>query len=134
MNINFKATLHYTQGLPALIQLLTEELKKEGFGVLTRIDFHEKVKEKLGKDMNPVVILGACMPQAAYQAYLVSTDVTSLMPCNAVIRELDKDEYSIELAKPSFMLKAIPQSESLEPMAHELDDKIARVIKSVARN
>ncbi|MCM0605775.1 MAG: DUF302 domain-containing protein [Xanthomonadaceae bacterium] len=131
--LNFKATLTYANGLPSLIELVTEELKKEGFGVLTRIDFHEKIKEKLGHNMNPVVILGACMPQAAYQAYQMSTDVTALMPCNAVIRELNPGQYSLELTKPSFMLQAIPHSENLKQMACDLDDKISRVIKSVAR-
>ena len=127
-DVNFKTTIETKSNLASVIERLTEELKKEGFGILTRIDFHEKMKEKLGKIMPPVVILGACHPETAFNAYQFSTDVTSLLPCNAVVRELKSHEYSIELAKPSSMLSALPKSKELDQMACEIDEKMTRII------
>lgn len=126
--LNFKTTLHHKPGLASLCEILTEELKKEGFGILTRIDFHEKMKEKLGETIAPVVILGACHPKTAFQAYQISTDVTALMPCNAVIREIGPAHYSVELAKPSAMLAALPVTPELTAMGCEMDEKMTQVI------
>jgi uncharacterized protein (DUF302 family) len=110
--INFKKTV--SGDLDTVITKLTEVLKGEGFGVLTRIDFHEKMKEKLGKELPPVVILGACNPGLAFEAYSRNPDVTSLLPCNAVIREIGPSRYSVELAKPSSMMEALGDRELVD--------------------
>lgn len=126
--INIKATIKYKEGLEPLITKLTQELSEIGFGVLTRINFHEKMKEKVGETIPPLVILGACQPQAALMAYRVNPDVTALMPCNAVVREAGTELYSIELAKPSAILAALPHSEALQRLGHDLDEKFFSVI------
>ena len=100
--INFKREIN--SDMNGAIERVTAALMDEGFGVLTRIDLHSKIKEKLGKDMKPTVILGACNPQLAYEAVLLNPDVTSLLPCNAVIRDIGDGKVSIELAKPSAMM------------------------------
>ena len=86
---------------------LTAELKTQGFGVLSRIDLHEKFKEKLNKEVRPVSILGACNPALAYEAYQTNPDVASLLPCNAVVRDLGEGKVSVELAKPTFMMEML---------------------------
>jgi len=129
-SLNFKKTVS-SSSLNTLIEDVTKELAKEGFGVLTRIDFHEKMKEKLGKTLPPLVILGACHPQSAFEAFQVAPDVTALMPCNAVIRETGSHQYSVELAKPSFMLETLEMGAALEPVACELDDKMKRVLQNL---
>jgi uncharacterized protein (DUF302 family) len=103
--LNFKKET--TGTLDEVVTRLTESLKKQGFGVLTRIDFHQKMKEKLNKDVPPTVILGACNPKLAYEAYCVITDVTSLVPCNAVVREIGKDRYSVELVSPASLMQLL---------------------------
>ena len=97
--LNMKQTVAGT--LAEVTERITSAIKRGGFGVLTRIDLHEKFKEKLGKDVAPVVILGACNPQLAYEAYEQNPDVACLLPCNVVLRELDKGQISVESAKPS---------------------------------
>jgi len=77
-NINFKKTINGST--EEVVTKLTDALKHEGFGVLTRIDLDAKIKEKLQKIIPPAVILGACNPQLAYEAYQIKTDVASLLP------------------------------------------------------
>ncbi|MGK5088045.1 DUF302 domain-containing protein [Bdellovibrionota bacterium FG-2] len=114
-----------------IIPLLTQALQKEGFGILTRIDFHLKIKEKLGKDLPPTVILGACNPQLAFEAYQMNSDVTSLLPCNAVVREVGPHKISVELALPSAMM--IPLGDPiLVDLARSADEKLQRVLDSLA--
>lgn len=127
-DINFKKIIN--GDFEHSISELTEALKKEGFGILTRINLHEKFKEKLGKEMRPVVILGACNPQLAYDAFQLNTDVTSMLPCNAVVRDLGQNKISIELASPSFMMNMI-HDKKLSVMASEADEKLKRVLHSM---
>jgi uncharacterized protein (DUF302 family) len=103
--LNFKKEI--TGNLDQIIAKLTDSLKKRGFGILTRIDFHQKMKEKLNKELPPTVILGACNPQLAYEAYQAATDVTSLVPCNAVVREVGKARYSVELVSPAALMQLL---------------------------
>ncbi len=106
--------------MDAAVEQVTAALKTEGFGVLTRIDLHTKVKEKIGKDLRPVVILGACNPQLAYEAYSYNSDVASLLPCNAVLRDVGDNRISVELAKPSELMKFLGDVK-LEKMALDAD-------------
>jgi len=126
--INFKKSV--SGQFDQVINQVTEALKKEGFGVLTRIDLDSKIKEKLGKEINPVAILGACNPQLAYEAYNQNSDVASLLPCNAVIRKIGDDKVSVELAKPSALMEML-DDESLVAQAKEADEKLRKVINSL---
>jgi len=107
---------------------LIDKLGQQGFGVLTRIDFHEKIKEKLGKDIPPVIILGACNPTLAYEAFQRNTDVTSLIPCNAVVRMIDTEKVSVELTKPSSLM-AILENKELQQLA--TDFKLEKVLEEL---
>jgi len=126
--INLKRTIE--SDLEGAIARTTEALKDEGFGILTRIDFHSKMKEKLNKEIPSVVILGACNPTMAFEAYARNTDVTGLIPCNAVVRDLGNGKMSIELAKPSAMIGTLGDAE-LEAMACEADDRLARALMKI---
>ena len=110
-----------------VIENLTKALQTEDFGVLTRIDLHLKIKEKLGKDILPVVILGTCNPELAFQAYTAHSDVASLLPCNAVIRKLTSGRFSVELAKPTALM-AMLGDENLIHLAQTADHKLERVL------
>ena len=103
--INFKKEI--SADVEDAVERVTAALKAEGFGVLTRIDLHSKIKEKLGKELRPAIILGACNPQLAYEAYQQNPDVASLLPCNAVVRDLGAGKVSIELAKPSALMEIL---------------------------
>ncbi len=128
MSINFKREINAT--LDQAIERATKALAAEGFGILTRIDMHSKIKEKTGKDIIPTVILGACNPNLAYEAYNMNSDVASLLPCNAVIREIAPGKISLEFAKPSGMMKILGDAK-LTLLASEADTKIERALQNV---
>lgn len=123
--INFKREI--TDTLDHAIERATKALGAEGFGILTRIDMHSKIKEKTGKEIVPTVILGACNPNLAYEAYVANSDVASLLPCNAVVRELAPGKISLEFAAPSGMMRILGD-EKLTALAREADTRIERAL------
>lgn len=126
--INFKREISDT--VDHAIERATKALAAEGFGILTRIDMHSKIKEKTGKDIIPTVILGACNPNMAYEAYTANSDVVSLLPCNAVIREIEPGKISLEFVKPTAMMQILGDSK-LAGLASEADVKIERALKNI---
>lgn len=81
--------------------------------------------------MPPVVILGACNPKLAFEAYAANSDVASLLPCNVVLRELDPGRISVEMAKPSSMMEILGEP-GLTAMATQADAVLARALASLA--
>ena len=126
--INFKKEV--SGEVETCVAKVTEKLKEQGFGVLNRIDLHTKIKEKINKDIRPTVILGACNPQLAYEAFLENPDVASLLPCNAVIRDIGEGRVSVELAKPTFMMKMLDDSKLVE-LAKEADQKLSIALSQI---
>lgn len=129
MSFNF----HFTaQGnLEEVVTKVTELLKSEGFGILTRINFHEKMKEKLNKDIPPTIILGACHPPMAFEVYNRHTDFLTLIPCNVVVREVEKNKYAIEMIKPAEMIKPLNDSE-LSKMVYPIQEKLEKLFQSIS--
>ncbi len=123
--INFKTEL--SGDFDSLIDRVTSALKGEGFGILTRIDMHAKIEEKIGKKLPKVVILGACNPTMAYEAYTANSDVASLLPCNVVVRDIGTGKVSIEIIKPSAMMKVLGDKK-LDRLAQEADVLLKNVI------
>ncbi|HCI13146.1 MAG: hypothetical protein A2063_02815 [Gallionellales bacterium GWA2_60_142] len=126
--INFKREIAAT--VDEAVERTTKALAAEGFGILTRIDMHTKIKEKTGKDIVPTVILGACNPNMAYEAYTANSDVASLLPCNAVVREVSAGKVSVELAAPSALMVILGDAKLVE-LAREADTKIGRALANL---
>lgn len=113
-----------TGNFDQICEALAEAIKPIGFGVLTRIDFDQKIQEKLNEKINRCVILGACNPKLALEAYRQSTDVALLIPCNIVVRELDSGKIAIEAMRPTKMLdflKDVTKSELMIKAEHDLE-------------
>jgi len=109
---------------------VTESLKDEGFGVLSEINLHEKLKEKLNVDFRRYKILGACNPLFAYMALQSEDKVGTMLPCNVIIQELAKDEIEVAAVDPVASMMAIDNS-SLENIATEVKEKLKKVISSL---
>jgi len=110
-------------------EVVTEELKKEGFGILTKIDVREKFKEKLGIEFKKYVILGACNPPYAHKAILTEEDIGLMLPCNVVIYEKE-GKTILSVIKPSTAMGMI-ENEGLKQIAFEVESKLKQVFDSV---
>ncbi len=111
------------------INRVTEELKKEGFGVLTTIDVKETLKKKLGVDFDKYIILGACNPPFAYKALQAEYDLGLLLPCNVVVYERDGKVF-VSAFDPMVMTQMI-DNPALKEIAQEVRKKLERVIQNV---
>jgi uncharacterized protein (DUF302 family) len=93
------------------VRRITEELAKVGFGVLTDIDVQATMKAKLGLEMAPYRILGACNPGFASQAISAEPSIGALLPCNVVVRTLPDNEVRIEAMDPQAVMQLVDRSE-----------------------
>ena len=125
--MNFEINL--TTDLETGVAKTTEVLKSIGFGILTRIDFDQKIKEKLGINLPKITILGACNPTLAYEAYLRDSNMLLLIPCNVVLEEKG-NKLSVKLIKLSFMMKVL-NSPELQALAKTADDSLENAIQSL---
>jgi len=109
--------------------VITEELKKKGFGILTKIDVKEKFKEKLGIEFPDYVILGACNPPFAHKVILAEEDIGLLLPCNVIVHEKD-GKTILSIFKPSPGMGMI-DNEDLKKISADVETTLKEVFNSV---
>lgn len=114
------------------VEHVREELKTEGFGILCEIDVQATLKDKLGVEGDPYVILGACNPPLAHQALETEPELGTLLPCNVVVYRRD-DTTHIAAIDAERML-SIVGNDQLAPTAAQVRDKLARVVERAAQN
>ena len=112
---------------PEAVERVRAELKAEGFGVLCEIDVQATLKEKLGVDGDPYLILGACNPPLAHQALQAEPDLGVLLPCNVVVYERD-GQTRISAVDAERML-SIVGNEALAPIAADVRQRLAAVVE-----
>lgn len=111
------------------VDRVTEQLKGEGFGILTTIDVRATLKEKLDVDFKPYVILGACNPQLAHQALTMDDTIGLLLPCNVVVAETETGA-EVAIARPEAML-SIAGSQDIGTFAQEVESRLRRVLDAL---
>ncbi|MBN1290245.1 MAG: DUF302 domain-containing protein [Candidatus Latescibacteria bacterium] len=111
------------------VAAVTEELKKEGFGVLTSIDLKEKFKEKLNVDYNNYIILGACNPPLAYKTLQTEETIGLFLPCNVIVYEKD-NKTVVGIVKPSAAMSMI-DNEKLKEIAEIVEGKLKNVFDAL---
>lgn len=109
---------------------VTEELAKEGFGVLTEIDVAATLKKKLGKDMPPYKILGACNPPLAHRAIEAEPPIGALLPCNVVVRQGPSGETLVEMMDPQAVMQLVDRAE-VGQIAAEVRARLERVLAAL---
>jgi len=111
------------------IEKVTEELKKEGFGVLTEIDVKAALKKKIDVDFRKYRILGACNPSFAYKALLAEDKIGTMLPCNVVVQEREDGKVEVAAVDPIASMQSV-QNESLGEIAEEVQSKLKKVIEN----
>jgi len=109
------------------IELVTAELKKEGFGVLTEINVKDTLKNKIDVDFKKYVILGACNPHFAHKALQSEDKIGVFLPCNVIVEEHDNGDVEVSAVDPIASMISV-ENESLGALATEVQQKLKKVI------
>jgi len=112
------------------VDRVTEELKKEGFGILSDIDLQATLKRKLDVDFRRYRILGACNPSFAYKALQVESRIGTMLPCNVIIQEIEPDKNEVSAIDPIASMQAI-ENPWLRDIAVQMRAKLKKVIESL---
>ena len=113
----------------ALVKV-TEELKKEGFGVLTEIDVKATLKNKLDIDFKKYKILGACNPPLAHKALTAEDKIGVLLPCNVIVQEIEDGKVEVAAMNPAEAMQAV-NNPNLSDVAESVTSKLKKVLESL---
>lgn len=121
------------QNYEEAVDLVTDALKAEGFGVLTEIDVKSTLKKKLDMDFRPYVILGACNPPLAYQALSSQPEVGMMLPCNVTVEAGEFGGSIVRILDPKMMMSvgAFGENDLLIDVATKAHEKLSRVAESL---
>ncbi|MEW6654777.1 MAG: DUF302 domain-containing protein [Bacteroidota bacterium] len=117
-------------GYDKAIEKVTEELKKEGFGVLTEIDVKETLKKKLDVDFKPYKILGACNPPFAYKALQSEEQIGLMLPCNVIVYVNEEGKTIVAAIDPIASMQAV-KNDKLVEVAETIQGKLKKIIDSL---
>jgi uncharacterized protein (DUF302 family) len=129
MRYYFQKTL-FKMGFNEAIEKVTDELKKEGFGVLTDIDLQATLKNKLDVDFRKYRIIGTCNPSFAYKALQTELHIGTLLPCNVVVMEMDDGLISVSAIDPLASMYVVGNHE-IKSVAKQIRQKLKKVISNL---
>ncbi len=109
---------------------VADELKKEGFGILTEIDVRETLKKKLDVNFQKYKILGACNPPFAYEALQVENKIGILLPCNVIVQELPDGKVEVAAIDPVQSMQVVGNP-TLRVVAEQVQAKLRNVISNI---
>jgi len=120
-------------GVDEVIEAVTDALKVEGFGVLTRIDVNKVLKTKIDVDFRPYVILGACNPVLAHKALSARPDVGLMLPCNVTVEQSVEGECLVRFIDPAKMMGfgSLGEDADLVAIGNEAAERIGRAAASL---
>lgn len=128
MSYHFSKTLDCS--FDEAISMVIEELKKEGFGILTEIDVKETLKRKLDIEFRSYKILGACNPTFAYQALQEEDKIGTMLPCNVIVQQHIDGNVEVSAVDPIASMQAI-ENPKLRDIAEQVRVKLKRVIDNL---
>jgi len=113
-------------GYEAALVSVQEELKKEGFGVITEIDVRETLKKKLNVDFRRYKILGACNPSFAHQALQIESRIGTMLPCNVIVQEREDGRIEVSAINPLESMKVVAN-----PQLEQVGSQVAAKLKAI---
>jgi uncharacterized protein (DUF302 family) len=128
MSYHFTKTIK--SGFESALAKVTEELKKEEFGIITQIDVKETLKKKISVDFRNYMILGACNPNFAYKALQKEDKIGTMLPCNVIVQEKEKGSVEISAIDPLASMSAV-NNPDLKCIAEEVRGRLKRVIENI---
>ena len=117
-------------GFDEAIEKVTEELKKEGFGIITEIDVTDTLKKKIDVDFRKYRILGACNPHFAHKALQSEDKIGTMLPCNVIVQEHENGDIEVSAVDPIASMSAV-KNENLGGLATEVAEKLKRVVNGL---
>lgn len=127
--MGYGSTITTELGFDEAVERTRAALADNGFGILTEIDVQASLKSKLDQDMEQYLILGACNPQLAHQAFDVEREIGLLLPCNVVVRR-DGDRTVVQGLDPQVMV-SLPDRPELQPVADEAAKRLNAALQTV---
>ena len=112
------------------VEKVTGCLSAEGFGVISEVDLHEKIKYKLGVDFKRYRILGACNPAFSYRALQAEDKIGVMLPCNVLVIEQGEGETEIAAVNPSEAMSVV-RNEAVNQVAAEVGEKLRKALDSL---
>lgn len=112
------------------MQKVVEELKEEGFGVITEVDVQATLKKKINVDFKNYRIFGACNPSFAYQALQVEDKIGTMLPCNVIVQSLDEKRTEVAAIDPVSAMGRL-DNQQLSNIAQQVQNKLRKVIESL---
>jgi uncharacterized protein (DUF302 family) len=112
------------------VEIVTEALKAEGFGILTEIDIKATLKKKLDVDFYNYKILGACNPPFAYKALLAEDKIGDMLPCNVIVQEKIAGQVELSAVDPAASMQA-RENEELHEIATKIRARLQKVIEQL---
>lgn len=128
--MSYYFTKQIRKGFEEAINTLAEELKKEGFGILSEIDVKDTLKKKIDVDFRKYKILGACNPHFAHKALLTEDKIGVLLPCNFIAQEIEPDLTEIACMNPLVAMKEV-DNDSMENIVAEVTRKLSNVMEAL---
>lgn len=127
---NYAFSMELDTNFETALEQIQLRLKNEGFGVLSRIDVNEKLKEKLGVDFKKYVILGACNPAMAHRALQVEENIGLMLPCNVIVYEKG-EKTVVAVIRPTVAMQMIDNAE-LHSIAEQVERSLQKISQSLA--
>ncbi|AWV98524.1 DUF302 domain-containing protein [Arcticibacterium luteifluviistationis] len=113
------------------VEIVTAELKKEGFGILNEIDLQATLKNKIDVDFKKYKILGACNPGFAHKALLAEDKIGLFLPCNVIVEEHENGQVEVSAIDPMASMSSV-QNETLATLAADVQAKMKAVIQNLS--
>ena len=127
---SYTLTTQLAQPYAAAVEAVRAALTEQGFGILTEIDLKATLKTKLGVDVAPQVILGACRPALAHEAITAEPSIAAVLPCNIVVRAVDEATTIVEALDPDAMM-GLADDPALHSVAADAKQRITAALESL---